>query len=733
MDFNLNKIESLIREVINENFSKEHEIQKKKITIEFEINLNGSIDKVKQEITLAMSKDSIGLFKLGKDIEKFSGLTLKEAQKYKETPNDAYVYGLCNAMNGGEDIFFWTNGTRLSGAAKKSGALEAIVEQISHECVHLTRLILSKYIFKKDTEWYVKDLVISDKKGKNIVDEESFATAEGLIAEKIFPYFFEMAKQYIPQLKKINLNESKNLTGLRRWFKEKWVDISRKVKGKHPECGRSDADKGAYPKCRPQKKINSKTPKVASSFSKKEKQAMVKKKRAVEKEPRSGKTPHYTTYKESEEMDINETKLCAKGKAAAKAKFDVYPCVPLNSQALTKKGWRFKHELKVGDDILTYNINSDALEWNPILHIHYYENAPLINFGKSTGFKIKCTPNHKWVVQKRSTKGNEEFYHNSELIEAKDINKSSRIVCCAKLNTVEDIILENFSKTDSWVENVIKMSSIQRDTYLTSAIVYDGWDKGESSKIKDRHTFGFKQKNLDHNDACVLAAYLSGYHVNGKKEKFKDIHQSVFIRNKKYHATQNLVITEAENEDVWCPTTENNTWVMKQNGFITITGNSAYANGYAVKVCKGQVKGLDGKKEVASGYRKKKGKPRKKLKESFENLKLNLITGNIINESYQWTLKEATYKGKKVTLNRPFRQSAAGKKFAVYVKSASGNVKKIRFGAQGYRVRNANKAAASNFQKRHRCSEKNDKTKAGYWACRAHLYSSLKLSSSRTW
>ena len=44
---------------------------------------------------------------------------------------------------------------------------------------------------------------------------------------------------------------------LNRWFKEKWVDISRKDKsGKHPECGRDDADKGAYPKCRPSKKVS---------------------------------------------------------------------------------------------------------------------------------------------------------------------------------------------------------------------------------------------------------------------------------------------------------------------------------------------------------------------------------------------------------------------------------------------------------------------------------------------
>ena len=32
---------------------------------------------------------------------------------------------------------------------------------------------------------------------------------------------------------------------------------------------------------------------------------------------------------------------------------------------------------------------------------------------------------------------------------------------------------------------------------------------------------------------------------------------------------------------------------------------SAYANAYAVKVCKGQVKGPDGQKRTASGYTRK--------------------------------------------------------------------------------------------------------------------------------
>ena len=59
---------------------------------------------------------------------------------------------------------------------------------------------------------------------------------------------------------------------LRRWFKEKWVDVSRKDKdGKHPPCGRDEAktDSKGYPKCRPSKKVSEDTPKTSRSMSQK--------------------------------------------------------------------------------------------------------------------------------------------------------------------------------------------------------------------------------------------------------------------------------------------------------------------------------------------------------------------------------------------------------------------------------------------------------------------------------
>ena len=83
--------------------------------------------------------------------------------------------------------------------------------------------------------------------------------------------------------------EEKNKGGLDKWFKEKWVDISKtNADGTHPPCGRDDADKGSYPKCR---KVR-----VAARMTDKEKIASTRRKRKVEKEGShgSGRKPNYS-------------------------------------------------------------------------------------------------------------------------------------------------------------------------------------------------------------------------------------------------------------------------------------------------------------------------------------------------------------------------------------------------------------------------------------------------------
>ena len=83
-------------------------------------------------------------------------------------------------------------------------------------------------------------------------------------------------------------------------------------------------------------------------------------------------------------------------------------------------------------------------------------------------------------------------------------------------------------------------------------------------------------------------------------------------------------------------------------------------------------------------------------------------------------IPEAEYRGKKVALNKPKR--GGSKKFYVYVKSKKGNVKKVSFGDTGLSVKLKQRGARASFAARHKCAQKKDKTKAGYWSCNIGRY-----------
>ena len=133
---------------------------------------------------------------------------------------------------------------------------------------------------------------------------------------------------------------------LNKWFKEKWVNIGKKVDGKHPPCGTS-GEKSGYAKCVPAAK--------AAGMSKKEKESATQRKRAAQnKAGRGGKDSagqgkkpiNVSTKPKNETMNIEEKlnlfleKNCptdsakwSASKAAAKSKFDVYPSAYANGWA----------------------------------------------------------------------------------------------------------------------------------------------------------------------------------------------------------------------------------------------------------------------------------------------------------------------------------------------------------------------------------------------------------------
>lgn len=293
---------------------------------------------------------------------------------------------------------------------------------------------------------------------------------------------------------------------LKRWFKEKWVDVSKKVDGKHPPCGRKKATDKGYPKCRPKNKVSKDTPKTAGSYSKKEKKAMTSQKRRVEK-------------------------------------------------SHSKSG---------------------------------------------TGNKPKMT---------RFDEG-----------------------------TMVSLVLE-------------EINNIQNPPRLLT-----------ENKLQISEGLQF--------------------HINHKIP----ISENVF---RIYSNTFFGVFNESRD--------------LYEMGMIELTGDD-------LELIKTDI----GKTGIYEG----------------EEVYLDVP----FIENQEEYLVEAKHRGKNVKLNKPFRTPGGPKKFAVYVKTPGGNIKKVTFGDPNLKIRSSNKKAAKSFRARHNCKQKKDRTTAGYWSCNVSRYrKALGIKSSNPW
>lgn len=83
------------------------------------------------------------------------------------------------------------------------------------------------------------------------------------------------------------------------------------------------------------------------------------------------------------------------------------------------------------------------------------------------------------------------------------------------------------------------------------------------------------------------------------------------------------------------------------------------------------------------------------------------------------TIEEAEYRGRKVTLGKPFLTPGGPKKRSVYVKNAKGNVVKVNFGDPNMRIKKSIPARRKSYRARHHCQTPGPRWKANYWSCRA--------------
>ena len=188
---------------------------------------------------------------------------------------------------------------------------------------------------------------------------------------------------------------------LRKWFKQKWVNIGKKDKsGKHPECGTS-GEKQAYAKCVPASK--------ARSMSKKQKASATRRKRTAQQKAgrggrgkqgagAQGKKPIKVKTKVESVMNINEKNVPTDKskwsyyKSQAKKKFDVYPSAYANAWAAKQYkaaggGWKTEsvtEDCWVGYKQVGMKKKGNRMVPNCVAEI-YWENS----LGESCGYTFE--------------------------------------------------------------------------------------------------------------------------------------------------------------------------------------------------------------------------------------------------------------------------------------------------------------------------------------------------------
>lgn len=96
-------------------------------------------------------------------------------------------------------------------------------------------------------------------------------------------------------------------------------------------------------------------------------------------------------------------------------------CVPLRAQILTRNGWRTWEQVAVGNEVASYNVDEDQIEWVPLEAVTVYDEPMQYVEMHSRSFHAYCTLGHKWAVQnngKRSLRAVEDFRSGDRIITA---------------------------------------------------------------------------------------------------------------------------------------------------------------------------------------------------------------------------------------------------------------------------------------------------------------------------
>ena len=301
-------------------------------------------------------------------------------------------------------------------------------------------------------------------------------------------------------------------------------------------------------------------------------------------------------------------------------------CVPLDTQILTDYGWKYYHQLKEGDNVLSLNLSTNKIEYCKLLGINRYASKPLKKL-KTSRFEVTCTEQHKWIVDSQYTdvgkvttaelKPSHRIIQNiPQDVKPSEIGKKlGWLICDCEMtrtaNGLPSTAYINQSKyvkeiealfgegrktrkyKESWMDNyewVVEAEEVRtilghfgisdyRDLPLAmaKAQIEDVRGTYETMMMADGGDRGFSSTYIELIDAmqimCARLGIATSFITKRMCQKSTKPIYTIGIKKTYKTCVSELKITDLPPKDVWCPTTENGTWFLKQGTFVTVTSN----------------------------------------------------------------------------------------------------------------------------------------------------------------
>jgi len=238
-------------------------------------------------------------------------------------------------------------------------------------------------------------------------------------------------------------------------------------------------------------------------------------------------------------------------------------CVPLDTEILTKEGWKLKDEISTSDKI--YGFQNGNIIDDEILAINEYDfDGELIVFSNRSQEQL-LTPNHR--VLRLGYNDNKEKFFVDEAGELFETKSPVNVPVAGHINQddyaiSDDLIRQKASQEELQINILRKCSERQIKLFIDTCIQEDG----KSFVTEDNHV----------KDGLQELAALVGYETEVVEYRSSDTILHYIIVFTKYSAKITLTSKKKLNYKgkVWCPTTGSSYWIARRKGSVFITGNS---------------------------------------------------------------------------------------------------------------------------------------------------------------